>query len=85
MFYVSLKRSNGTEILGNGSGQGFYNYKQLWRVKKIIMEYHYKKHNKYYNDNCLSWYIYSISESEKFKDFEAYKSPIAIISEAVTA
>ena len=54
MFYVSLKRSNGAEILGNGSGQGFYNYKQLWRVKKIIMEYHYKKHNKYYNDNCLS-------------------------------
>lgn len=34
MFFVTLKKPDGTQILGNGSGQGFYRYKQLWRVKK---------------------------------------------------
>ena len=81
MFYVTLKKSDGTQILGSGSGQGFYRYKQLWRVKKIIMEYHFKKHNRYYNCEGLQWHIYSISENEIFKDFENYKTPIAIITE----
>lgn len=81
MFYVSARKSNGAEILGTGCGQGYYSYKQLWRIKKIIMQYHYHKHNKYYNDNQLSWFIYQISEAEKFNDFESYKTPVAIITE----
>ena len=81
MFYVQLKR-NGSEVLGNCEGQGFYRYKQLWRVKKIIMEYHYKKHGNIYRDgDKLSWEIYQISENEMYKNFEKYKKPVCVISE----
>ena len=80
MFFVKLKR-NGSEVLGNGSGQGFYRYKQLWRVKQIIMNYHYKKYGNIYKGDKLSWAIYQISENEMYKDFEKYKKPVCVISE----
>ena len=36
MYYVGCFRPNGSEILGTGSGQGFFNYKRLSSVVKIL-------------------------------------------------
>ena len=48
MYYVGCFRPNGSEILGTGSGQGFFNYKRLSSVVKILREYHVGKHEIYH-------------------------------------
>ena len=79
MFYVGAFRPDGTEILGAGGGQGFYDYKRLGYVKKILREYHVGKHERFYRVDKITFKIWRISESEKFKDFENYRTPVAVL------
>ena len=79
MYYVGCFRPNGSEILGSGSGQGFYNYKRIRSVVKILSEYHIGKHEKYHNVSHITFKIWEITEAEKFKDFENYKKPVLVL------
>lgn len=79
MYYVGCFRPDGSEILGSGSGQGFFNYKRLSTVVKILREYHIGKHEKYHNVSHITYKIWKITEAEKFKDFEHYKDPILVL------
>lgn len=79
MYYVGCFRPDGSEILGNGSGQGFYDYKRLSSVTKILREYHIGKHEKYHNVTRITYKIWQITETEKFKDFANYKTPILVL------
>jgi hypothetical protein len=79
MFYVGAYRPDGTEILGSGSGQGFYAYKRLAYVLKILRENHVGKHERFHGVEKVTYRIWNISESEKFRDFESYKKPVAVL------
>lgn len=79
MYYVGCFRPDGSEILGSGTGQGFYYYKRLSAVVKILREYHIGKHEKYHNVSHITYKIWEITEAEKFKDFEYYKVPILVL------
>lgn len=79
MYYVGCFRPDGSEILGNGSGQGFYEYKSLSSVIKILREYHIGKHEKFHNVSHITYKIWKITEAEKFKDFEYYKNPVLVL------
>lgn len=79
MYYVGCFRPNGSEILGTGSGQGFFNYKRLSSVVKILREYHVGKHEIYHGVSHITYKIWKITASEMFKDFENYKNPILVL------
>lgn len=79
MFYVALHYvDNNKAILGNMDGQGFYDYKRLSTVVNRIAE----RANSVakYRKESVVYKIYSICESEKFKDFEDYKTPIQTLT-----
>ena len=79
MYFVGCFRPNGSEILGSGSGQGFYNHKRLSSVVKILRENHVGKHEKYHGVFRVTFKIWQITEGEKLKDFENYKTPILVL------
>ena len=79
MYYVGCFYSDGSEVLGTGDGQGFYEYKRLSTVVKKLRDNYICKNEKFERISRITYKIWEITEAEKFKDFKNYKNPILVL------
>ena len=73
MFFVELYYNEqnslsdgGSQKLGNGDGQGFYHYKRLSSVLKILDKM--RTTNKVFLQHYSEWRIYSCNRSNMFQE-----------------
>lgn len=92
MYYVSLEHAESIgsftmggktvefsrQILGNLDLQGFYNYKRLSSVTRIINARKQAIAN--YRGGGLVWKVYQCTTQNMYTDFESKQRPVAIIT-----
>ena len=66
MFYVELEYNNGKPSLGNLEGQGFYQYKRLSSVLKVL--YCVRETHKEFLRDCKCWKVYSCHEGNMYSE-----------------